>query len=347
MKKLLLLVIAITMAITLNSQETRNNSVRYSLKCIYQLVSVNRVGIDSVARTCHNGVYDNEQFLFTAISSNSEEFFAFEIQNQTQHSLKIIWDNAAYVGADATSDGLVHGFKQIDKNQSQLPTVIAPSTTYRDTMFPKGQVDYKANRWVSTNKKTFYSKDEVYKYIQDNKTIQILLPIESNGTVTEYIFTFNVADTEVGEIICNIEGEKIVNQQLHYNRGEYTIGEVSMPYNKDQIKCLLYNTGNHECLKLLDKAISKRKAIRPLSIVGPIGFVIGVGVIASGADKTTKSTLIGGALAIGGGAMFISSFVLRQQSNHILEKLPEYYKPYTKSIDIGFTQNGFGATYRF
>ena len=122
--------------------------------------------------------------------------FNFTLSNKTQHSMKIIWDEAIYVNEVGISQGVTHlGVKYTDHSISQPPSVVIRDGLINDFVLPSDNIYYSSG-WVekalfpniSDSKSISLIKAE--KYI--GSTVQILLPIEIQGTVNEYIFTFEV-----------------------------------------------------------------------------------------------------------------------------------------------------------
>lgn len=126
--------------------------------------------------------------------------FSFTLKNKTDHSIKIIWDEAVYVDPNGKSGRVMHsGIKYIDRNNSQSPTVIVKNASIDDIIIPtdnvyfqsgqyggwrtKAMLPYKAQTQESLNALT-------KKYI--GKEVKVLLPLEIEGTTNEYLFTFKI-----------------------------------------------------------------------------------------------------------------------------------------------------------
>ena len=129
---------------------------------------------------------------------------SFILTNKTDHSIKIIWDDAAFVNQDGISQRVMHaGVKYIDRNSSQPPTVVVRNGTVTDVIIPTDNVHFSSisGGWredplfpvSATTAGELKSKTE--KYI--GKTIQVLLPLQIEDVVNEYIFTFEVQSVEV------------------------------------------------------------------------------------------------------------------------------------------------------
>ena len=132
--------------------------------------------------------------------------FAFVLENKSDHSIKIIWDDAVYVDVRGQSGRVMHkGVKYTDKNQVQPASVILKKSTLSDLIVPTDNVYFEGGRygrgWVSNplfpnqadSKKKLLTLTQ--KYI--GKTVKILLPLQIQGTINEYIFSFTIDDFTV------------------------------------------------------------------------------------------------------------------------------------------------------
>jgi hypothetical protein len=126
----------------------------------------------------------------------------FHLTNKTTHSIKIIWDEAAYVDVNGNSRRVMHsGVKYIDRTNPQPPTTVVRNGSIKDLIFPTDNVYFSGDRWV---KKPLFphagftatglsSEVEPYR----NKSFQVLLPLQIEDVVNDYIFVFNIKDIQV------------------------------------------------------------------------------------------------------------------------------------------------------
>ena len=111
----------------------------------------------------------------------------FTLHNKTNSNIRIIWDEAIYVGGPSgVSDGVFHsGVRFIEREKAQTPSVIMKGSNLTDMIVLKSGVSFSMNlgRWV-------------YSYIlwweNQLKDIKLMLPIEKGGEVVEYLFDFSV-----------------------------------------------------------------------------------------------------------------------------------------------------------
>ena len=124
--------------------------------------------------------------------------FVFALENKSDNSIKIIWDEAAYVDENGYSGRVVHsGVKYKDRNNSQPPTVVVKNSKVDDMVVPTHNIYYEnVGGWQikplfpnqATNQQELNALAQ--KYI--GKTVKILLPLQIQETVNEYIFTFKI-----------------------------------------------------------------------------------------------------------------------------------------------------------
>lgn len=140
-----------------------------------------------------------------------EEGFFFDLSNKTDHSIKIIWDDAAYVDTAGKSHRVVHeGVRFSDKNNSQPPSIIVRRGSIQDSITPSDYIYFFGGRWdisplfPNNNQWPFLIIEDaevlrakVRPYI--GKTAQILLPLQIQDTINDYIFVFEVKDVQIND----------------------------------------------------------------------------------------------------------------------------------------------------
>ncbi len=149
-----------------------------------------------------------------------QDRIAFEIRNKTEHSIKLVWDEASFIDLDGSASRVMHsGVRYIDRNASQPPSVIPGKGTLSDVILPTNRVWYRKGYYG-----TYYSKAGGWEHLgliqpqfeiakrapsqttsiaaSDSlktkaagvvgKRIGVLLPLQIQGTVNEYTFWFEV-----------------------------------------------------------------------------------------------------------------------------------------------------------
>lgn len=121
----------------------------------------------------------------------------FRINNKTSHSIKIIWDEAAFVTPTGQSRRVVHsGVKYSDRNNPQPPSVVVQGGTLDDFVLSSDQCYYVSGKYGGWDEAPFLpdSPDAATANSLRGKTFKILLPFQIEGVTNEYLFTFSIDD---------------------------------------------------------------------------------------------------------------------------------------------------------
>jgi len=124
--------------------------------------------------------------------------FGFILDNKTNHSIKIIWDEAVYIDKNGSSERVMHsGVKYSESTNPQIPTIIIKNGNVSDILIPVDNIYYVSGKYGGWNTQPLftnwaYSPEELYIVTQEyiGKSVKILLPLKIEGVVNEYIFTF-------------------------------------------------------------------------------------------------------------------------------------------------------------
>ena len=124
--------------------------------------------------------------------------FGFILDNKTNHSIKIIWDEAVYIDENGSSERVMHsGVKYSESTNPQIPTIIIKNGNVSDILIPVDNIYYVSGKYGGWNTQPLftdwaYSPEELYIVTQEyiGKSVKILLPLKIEGVVNEYIFTF-------------------------------------------------------------------------------------------------------------------------------------------------------------
>lgn len=120
------------------------------------------------------------------ILGNSEEF-SFDLKNVSDNSIKIIWNEAVFVGLDGNTSKIMHtGTKYSQKDGDQPATVIIRGAKISDVAVPTSNVRYSnwSKKWMT---------DSMYpKKKGDDGQVRLMLPIQIKETINEYVFVFDI-----------------------------------------------------------------------------------------------------------------------------------------------------------
>ena len=136
---------------------------------------------------------------------------AFTIKNQSGHTVKINWDDVAYVNYNGYVSRVMHkGVKYIEREKPQGSISIPNNATYDDVILPTDNVHFNPGfgayvpaQWEKfalipcyyNSKKDMQADLNMGTWI--GKTIRVLLPIEIEGIKNDYSFEFRVNDVIV------------------------------------------------------------------------------------------------------------------------------------------------------
>ena len=140
--------------------------------------------------------YCFENAIVKIIWSPSAYGVGFTIDNKTDSSITVLWDDAAYVNEVGSRYHVIHsGVRFINKRDLQPPTVIPKEGTLNDLVFPVdyiyGDMDggwYEAPLWPDASGSLGKLKSQSRAFF--GKSFQVVLPLSSHGVVDEYTFTF-------------------------------------------------------------------------------------------------------------------------------------------------------------
>jgi hypothetical protein len=122
----------------------------------------------------------------------------FELQNKSEQSLKIIWDDAAFVSMANETGKIFHkGIKYIDRENSQPPTSIYKGTTLSDLVAPTSYVSYTTGQYGGWNSsplipitRSLFSTKMEYDENLIDRNMRVILPIKKDDKTIEYTFIF-------------------------------------------------------------------------------------------------------------------------------------------------------------
>lgn len=164
-------------------EKPEDSSDRYS-----EVKSITDEGVDK---------YSFNDGIINIVIFGTPEQFNFVLQNVSPHSLKIIWDEAAFVGLDGSTSNIMHvGTKYSERNSSQPPTTIIKGAKIDDLACPTANVYYDEGTRIGYSTfgngwKTRSMLPSEYKGKEAGE-IRLMLPIQVKDVVNEYTFVFKV-----------------------------------------------------------------------------------------------------------------------------------------------------------
>lgn len=118
--------------------------------------------------------------------------FNFTLQNVSESSIKIVWDEAVFVNFDGSTEKVMHkGIKFSEKNGSQPATTIIKKAKWEDSVTPTHLVYYREATKYIEGGWTTSSMYPIEKGLTPGQ-IRLMLPIQIKDVINEYVFVFDV-----------------------------------------------------------------------------------------------------------------------------------------------------------
>lgn len=112
----------------------------------------------------------------------------FTIYNKISEPIKIDWDSASYVDIFQKSHKIIHkGIKLIERESHQSPTVIPPTASLDDIIYPTDYVSYN-DGWVESPLFPETPEAKLYKEM----SFSVFLPVLVGSQTKNYLFTFKI-----------------------------------------------------------------------------------------------------------------------------------------------------------
>lgn len=133
----------------------------------------------------------------------SQAGMTLSVANKLDHSIKVLWDDSAFVNHRGQSMRVIHeGVRLMDKEKAQVPSIVPMHSTFSDSFGPADSYDY-----VSFGNNGHWEHEDLFPSFPDDnyvmqeklstwkgKPFQTLIAIEINGTKVEYQFGYHIAD---------------------------------------------------------------------------------------------------------------------------------------------------------
>lgn len=143
------------------------------------------------------GKYTYSDSIISVIISGDKEQFNFELKNMSPSTLKIIWDEAAFVGIDGSTSKVMHvGTKYSERNSAQPATTIIKGAKVDDLACPTANVYY--DEGYTSGYTTYGNGWKTHSMLPESYVgneageIRLMLPIQIKNVINEYTFVFKV-----------------------------------------------------------------------------------------------------------------------------------------------------------
>lgn len=160
-----------------------------------------RFGDKQVSETDTSYVFEDE--FIRAVVAPTGSFTLMVIENKTNNTIRIDWNQGAFVGPNGSSQTLVHGeMRRIDIGRDVSPTVIAGGSSVEKLVTGADEIDDN-ERMPTTLVYEGGANQEIPNSLEEEatsligKNFEILMPFIIEDTINEYIFRVGINDVNV------------------------------------------------------------------------------------------------------------------------------------------------------
>lgn len=129
----------------------------------------------------------------------SKQFY-FTLNNKSEHSLKINWDDISFVDTKGQVGRVMHsGVKYSERNNSQPATTVPKGASISDILLPTENVYFVSGQYGGWRENYLlpcvYQTPEAFNAGASSlvgKTMTIMMPIMIESVQNDYTFTFNI-----------------------------------------------------------------------------------------------------------------------------------------------------------
>ncbi len=138
-----------------------------------------------------------EDSLCRIVFSPQERGIGFELTNKLNRTIKIIWDEAAYVDQYKSSHRVLHlGTRFINIDSPQPISSVPVGAKLDDLIVPVEYAEWKTSGWeirpLFLERSNFVSKLKNVISSLNGNSVSVFLSLEIGGETNEYLFTFKV-----------------------------------------------------------------------------------------------------------------------------------------------------------
>jgi len=127
--------------------------------------------------------------------------FSFSLNNKSNYSIKIPWDDVAYIDMEGRAGRVMHaGVKYNERNNSQPASVVPKGASIKDVVIPADNVYFVSGQYGGWKEGRLFklpvdrTNIEEAKGIYVGKTVRVLFPVIIQDVKNEYVFEFKIDD---------------------------------------------------------------------------------------------------------------------------------------------------------
>lgn len=137
--------------------------------------------------------------IFWYVSSTQ---FNFDLTNKSDYTMKLNWDDMAYVDEDGNTKRVMHsGVKYTDRNSSQPASILPKNASLSDVLLPTDNVYFVSGSYGGWRESSLFPRYSTNEEAQASpalgKKVRIIFPIVIQDVVNEYVFEFSVDSVKV------------------------------------------------------------------------------------------------------------------------------------------------------
>lgn len=146
--------------------------------------------------------YSYEDDFISVIWFFGKEQISFTLKNKSGFSIKLPWDDMAYVNEKGESKRVIHsGVKLVDRNAAQATSVVAKNASIDDILIPTDNIYYVSGQYGGWRYYPLFprysSQEEANSAGKVGQKVSILFPIIIQDVQNEYVFEFQIDDVTV------------------------------------------------------------------------------------------------------------------------------------------------------
>ena len=137
--------------------------------------------------------------IFWYVSSTQ---FNFDLTNKSDYTMKLNWDDMAYVDENGNTKRVMHsGVKYTERNSSQPASILPKNASLSDVLLPTDNVYYVSGSYGGWRESSLFPRYNTNEEAQASpalgKKVRIIFPIVIQDVVNEYVFEFSVDSVTV------------------------------------------------------------------------------------------------------------------------------------------------------
>lgn len=142
-----------------------------------------------------NNKYRYEDDYINIVFFLTDKRVCFNLQNKTNSTQKIIWDDASFINYQGSTLRITHlGVRYIDRDNMKPATAIPAGGQLMEEITPINNIYLQGTTWKENSLFPLYykSKGESEAKSYEGKTMKLLLPVMTAESKKDYIFEFYV-----------------------------------------------------------------------------------------------------------------------------------------------------------